>query len=392
RRIPLGDEVLGTAVVEDYDTALAEIRAMGIRVAEDPTERVMTFGRGYSLDIAGLLQACAGIVTARGGRVLTDTALRELVTDGAAVRGARVRRADGTVLEIAGASVVLATGGFQGARDLLARYMGPNADHLVLRSNPGSVGDGIRAAAEVGAGGTTAMSSFYGHLLPAPLQRFEPADYLPLTQYHSSHSVLVNRDGLRFVDESLGDEIANQALLAQPGAIGVLIFDASVRRTHGQVAPFPGVDAVDRFAKACEYGARWATAATLGELADAVASWGVDADALRATLAAYAEAADAKSPRAAGVEMPATPSVPATALFHALQVQPSITFTFGGLPTSRLGEVLDHDRVPIRGLYAAGADVGGISNRGYAGGLAPSYITGRWAGAAAASAAAEARV
>ncbi|MDQ4117172.1 MAG: FAD-dependent oxidoreductase, partial [Actinomycetota bacterium] len=42
RRIPLGDEVLGTAVVEDYDTALAEIRAMGIRVAEDPTERVMT--------------------------------------------------------------------------------------------------------------------------------------------------------------------------------------------------------------------------------------------------------------------------------------------------------------------------------------------------------------
>ena len=43
---------------------------------------------------------------------------------------------------------------------------------------------------------------------------------------------------------------------------------------------------------------------------------------------------------------------------------------------------------PIPGLYAAGADIGGLSNYGYAGGLAPGYITGRWAGRTAAERAA----
>jgi predicted oxidoreductase len=66
-------------------------------------------------------------------------------------------------------------------------------------------------------------------------------------------------------------------------------------------------------------------------------------------------------------------------------VQPSITFTFGGVRTNSSGEALDHDGRPIPGVYAAGADIGGLSNYGYAGGLAPGYITGRWAGLAAAA-------
>lgn len=387
RRIPLGNHALGQAVVDGYEPALAEIRELGVRVADEPTLDVMTFGRGFSLDITGLLRACADVVTAAGGHILVGHAMRELVRDGDTVRGARIRRDDGTELGVDAAAVVLATGGFQGARDLLTSYLGPNADRLVLRSNPGSVGDGLRAAAAVGAGGTTAMHSFYGHLLPHPLDRFEPADYLPLTQYHSSHSVLVNRDGRRFVDESLGDEIANQALLAEHEARGVLIFDSEIRRTRGTTAPYPGVEALDRFAKACEVGARSATAGSAAELVEVVAGWGVDPDNLRLTLAAYSEAADSRSARAMGVPMPAAPSVPATAPFHTLEVQPSITFTFGGLPISPSGEVLDRDGHPVAGLHAAGVDVGGISNRGYAGGLAPSYITGRWAGASAAAAA-----
>ena len=69
-------------------------------------------------------------------------------------------------------------------------------------------------------------------------------------------------------------------------------------------------------------------------------------------------------------------------------VQPSITFTFGGVRTNANGEALDHDGRPVPGLYAAGADIGGLSNYGYAGGLAPGYITGRWAGNSAAERAA----
>jgi predicted oxidoreductase len=78
---------------------------------------------------------------------------------------------------------------------------------------------------------------------------------------------------------------------------------------------------------------------------------------------------------------------PRTAPFYALRVQPSITFTFGGVRIDADARVVDPDGHAVPGLFAAGADVGGLSNVGYAGGLAPAYITGRWAGRSAAVAA-----
>ncbi|NDZ81608.1 FAD-binding protein, partial [Streptomyces sp. SID10853] len=73
-----------------------------------------------------------------------------------------------------------------------------------------------------------------------------------------------------------------------------------------------------------------------------------------------------------------------TGPFHALMVQPSVTFTFGGVRIDDQARALDADGRPVPGLHAAGADIGGLSNHGYAGGLAPAYITGRRAGHSAA--------
>src|SRR5207244_13593042 len=43
-----------------------------------------------------------------------------------------------------GVPVVLATGGFQGSRDLLREHVTPEAGHLLLRASPWSTGDGLR--------------------------------------------------------------------------------------------------------------------------------------------------------------------------------------------------------------------------------------------------------
>ena len=51
-------------------------------------------------------------------------------------------------------------------------------------------------------------------------------------------------------------------------------------------------------------------------------------------------------------------------------MKPGITHTIGGLRVDENAQVVD-------GLYAAGADVGGISTGGYASGLAAALVFGR---------------
>ena len=136
---------------------------------------------------------------------------------------------------------------------------------------------------------------------------------------------------------------------------------------------------------AIDTGARYCTADSIDELIDKVGAWGIDPGNLRETLSAYVAAVANGGGPVRGVMVAPSARAPQDGPFHALMVQPSITFTFGGLPITTDAEVLDTDARTIPGFFAAGADIGGLSNEGYAGGLAPAYITGRWAGRAAAA-------
>jgi predicted oxidoreductase len=62
--------------------------------------------------------------------------------------------------------------------------------------------------------------------------------------------------------------------------------------------------------------------------------------------------------------------------FAAVHVQASVTHTIGGLRIGPSARVLDEAGAAIPGLYAAGADVGGISTGGYASGLASALVLG----------------
>jgi predicted oxidoreductase len=62
--------------------------------------------------------------------------------------------------------------------------------------------------------------------------------------------------------------------------------------------------------------------------------------------------------------------------FYALIVRPAITYAFGGLSIDSNARVLDMDGAPIRGLLAAGGDVGDVYGVGYSGGLAVAMTLG----------------
>ena len=121
KRIPLGNVDLGGRLVGDYEEALAELRAAGVRVAEEPKRDIMTFGIGYSTDIHGILAWCRDQVLAAGGETAAGAVVTELVRDGRAVTGVLVRTAAGRRIRYEAGAVVLASGGFQGDRDELTR-------------------------------------------------------------------------------------------------------------------------------------------------------------------------------------------------------------------------------------------------------------------------------
>ena len=69
----------------------------------------------------------------------------------------------------------------------------------------------------------------------------------------------------------------------------------------------------------------------------------------------------------------------------AVRVSPGITHTIGGLRVDERARMLGEDGRPLEGVYAAGADVGGISTGGYASGLAAALVLGLAAAEAALS-------
>lgn len=132
-----------------------------------------------------------------------------------------------------------------------------------------------------------------------------------------------------------------------------------------------------------------ARADNVNGLLASIASWGVPAEALKKTIADYGKAV-AATDKPFSLDAPIGGNgTPHKALavedgpFWALEVQPLITFSYGGAKVDTSARTLTQDGVVIPGLYTIGMDGGGFSNWRYCGGLALAFVTGRWGAIAA---------
>lgn len=216
--VPGGDRERQRRLVEGLEPGLAWLESLRVeRRAPIANDRQV----GAEVDPAQLAARLVEAIEAGGGRVVTGTALESIAPDGGARGGFSV-----TVIDAAGArrviralSVILATGGFGGGRELLARHIGPFAGMMLLRANPNSVGDGLQAAIGAGARTTPSMSTFYGHTMPGIPASVPAGRWVSVTQYYTQDAILVNERGERFFDESrsMADETAPFEIVRQPG-------------------------------------------------------------------------------------------------------------------------------------------------------------------------------
>jgi succinate dehydrogenase/fumarate reductase flavoprotein subunit len=232
--------------------------------------------------------------------------------------------------------LVLATGGF-GAE--LARRRG-----LALRGNRWSEGDGLRFARARGAATAGDPEEFYGRVLPAvPVPEHE---FVRAAQLYGRFAVVLDAHGAELPVGLSWSEVELPQALARAGGSGWLAVDG-------------------------------------GALDERVRGRSV------ADMVAVAEELGAEVRRSDSVEGLGFPGLRSARLaeppFAAVSVCAGVTHTLGGLRVDERARVLREDGSAIEGLYAAGADVGGIATGGYASGLAAALVLGRIASETAAA-------
>src|SRR3954447_6633491 len=237
---PDGDPALGARVVNGYEPAIEWVQSVGVDMKEYVP--VLGYGRGRQTDIAGLISTCERLLR-RGDRseVLLNTRTERLLTRDGRVVGAEVVTGEGARRTLNASFTLLATGGFGGDPDLRRQRIGPLARDLPLRANEYSTGDGLRLGEAVGAAFGKEDAGFYGHLVAAYAVKAakNPHEVLELSFFHSEHSVLLNLEGERFVDETIGDHISTLATLEQPEARALMIAD---QRVHDEYMMVPYVE------------------------------------------------------------------------------------------------------------------------------------------------------
>jgi succinate dehydrogenase/fumarate reductase flavoprotein subunit len=372
---PEADPALARRLVDDYDGAVAWVRALGVEVGDPVT--VLRFGRGRAFDSANFLLACERTLhDAAGCELLLGTTTPQLIVEDGRVCGAVLSMGDGSRREVRARTTVLATGGFGGDSALRASMIHPRARDMTLRANRASAGDGLRLGRTAGAAVTDHDAGFYGHLIPSSIPYDDPYEFATLTFYHSEHGVLLNLEGRRFWDETIGDHITPMRLLDQPEARALLVYDQRVHDDWMMRPYVQGVEPVDKFRLAYNRGARCAIAHDLDEFAELPDEWGYPGPAVATSLRAFNEQCAAGCPTP-GRRYDARPLTEPP--YYVIEVVPAITFTFTGLRIDADARVLDERGAPIPGLLAAGADAGGVFVRAYAGGIANALVFGRQA-------------
>lgn len=217
------------------------------------------------------------------------------------------------------APLILATGGFAADRGLVREHVTPEASHLLLRAAPGSTGDGLRLGLAAGAATSGELREVYARAMPAPPARVGPDDFVRLSQLYARHAEVTNERGERHRPRTWSEIDTAQWMALQPRA----------RAWFRVPRPLLGERVRER---------------SVADMVEAAAAAGAP--------------------------------VRREAEHVTVETVAGITTTLGGL-------AIDRGARAAPGVFACGADAGGLATGGYASGLAAALVFGRIAARAA---------
>lgn len=304
-------------------------------------------------------------LNARGVELWLNTAATGFILENGRVVGIEGTR-DGQPIRIrASSGVILACGGFEKNEAMRKRYLGEPTSTGWSAGSPGNTGEMIEAGAGIGAGLGYMADGWWG---PAIQLEGEPQARLLIGEKNLPHSIIVNKAGKRFVNESssytkVNNGMKNAHSEESPAIPAYMIFDAEYRHRYPMGPLLPS-----------EFQPDWMTtravrkavvkATTLAGLAQKL---GIDPQGLEAEVERFNgfvdEGVDKDFQRGEALydQYYGDQTQPHPCLgridkgpFYGVRIFPGELGTKGGLTTDAHARVLDVDGKVIPGLYAVG--------------------------------------
>ncbi len=281
--------------------------------------------------------------------------------------GVKATYDDQTITYNANKGVVLATGGFGANIDMRTKY-NPKMDEKILSTNSvGSTGDGITMAENIGA---QLVDMEYIQTYPTCDTQSGALLYVGDVRMEG-RSILVNKEGKRFVEELERRDVISNAVTEQTGGVSYMFWDESAMEDSGVAvtheSEYNGLLARKQIVKA-------------DTIEEAAKFFDIDADELKKTVDNYNQyAKDGEDlefhKRGELVPFGEGP-------YYIMVSKPAVHHTMGGVKINTDAQVIDANGNEIKGLFAAGEVTGDIhgTNRLGSDAIADITVFGRIAG------------
>jgi 3-oxosteroid 1-dehydrogenase len=312
-------------------------------------------------------------IFARDIEVRLDTRLNELVISDGRVTGVQVSHFGRSYAIQATHAVVLAAGGFEWNQELRDRFFPvPGMTRHSSTPEDANRGEALLAGLRIGAITEHTEAGWWIPTMHMPIPKISNFEEIHQAAFDVGrpHSVCVNRNGERFVDEACGYDDFGQAMVADQLRTGSncpcwLVFDASFRAKFSAGGFMPTPVLPDRRIPPDWWDHYIFKANTVGALAEKIR---VPAEALARTIAninkfsktgqdpEFGRGGNAYDRFFGDPTVKPNPSLAPieTAPFYAVPINLGDLGTKGGLKADALARVLRADGRPIPNLYAAG--------------------------------------
>ena len=346
----LNDPKLLSRMVEDSAEALDWVNSHGTDLNDVSYSGGATNSRIHKpLDGSAvgplIIEKLAASLNELGVPIMLRSEVVKINEENGRVTGVDVETFDGQTFTVTADAVIIATGGFGANFELIGEYDDVKAQFNTT-NHEGATGTGILMAQELGAD-VVHMEYIQTH----PTTNPDNGD-LYTEGVRGDGGVLINKEGVRFIDELKTRDVVSEAILNQTDSVAYLTVSQNIADLNKSLQGYINNGL-----------------AVEGEtLADLAEKLDMDPAVLEQTISAYNEAVTTGTDSDQGRE--SLSNALEAGPFFAIPVTPGIHHTMGGLKINEKSEVLNQEGTHIQGLYAAGEVTGGVHGGNRIGGNA----------------------